>query len=190
MTNLTTKNLTTKRSSPMGTTPTLNPERSRTTRAHSVIDSPIGPLTLVADNGVLAGLYMDGHQHRPDERTFGGRDGQLFDEVTRQLADYFAGRLRAFDVPVALAGTPFQLKVWDALREIPFGETRGYGEIAARIGQPTASRAVGLANGRNPISIIVPCHRVVGSTGKMTGYGGGIARKEYLLALERGLPMF
>jgi methylated-DNA-[protein]-cysteine S-methyltransferase len=88
-----------------------------------------------------------------------------------------------------MSGTPFQTRVWAALRDIPYGETRGYGQLAASIGQPKASRAVGLANGRNPISIIVPCHRVIGSTGKMTGYGGGLERKEYLLALERGLPM-
>jgi methylated-DNA-[protein]-cysteine S-methyltransferase len=165
-------------------------DRTPLTRAHTVIDSPIGPLTLVAEDGVLAGLYMDGQQYRPDEETFGDRDAELFHDAARQLADYFAGRLRTFDLPLSLAGTAFQGKVWAALRDIPYGETRGYGEIAVSIGQPTASRAVGLANGRNPISIIVPCHRVIGSTGKMTGYGGGVARKEYLLALERGLPMF
>jgi methylated-DNA-[protein]-cysteine S-methyltransferase len=158
-------------------------------RAHTVIDSPIGPLTLVAANGVLAGLYMVDHRHRPDDAAFGPREADLFGEVTRQLDEYFAGRRRVFDVPLSMSGTPFQTRVWAALRDIPYGETRGYGQLAASIGQPKASRAVGLANGRNPISIIVPCHRVIGSTGKMTGYGGGLERKEYLLALERGLPM-
>ncbi|MFE2755231.1 methylated-DNA--[protein]-cysteine S-methyltransferase [Actinosynnema sp. NPDC059335] len=106
--------------------------------------------------------------------------------VAPQLEEYFAGKRTAFDLPLSMAGTPFQRTVWDALKEIPHGETMTYGELAARIGRPTASRAVGLANGKNPISIIVPCHRVVGSTGGLTGYGGGIERKRMLLGFERG----
>ncbi|XVS68156.1 methylated-DNA--[protein]-cysteine S-methyltransferase [Actinosynnema sp. CA-299493] len=153
---------------------------------HAVVDSPVGELTLVARDGVLAGLYLPEHRHRPALETFGERDASPFGEVVAQLAEYFAGERTVFDLPLSPAGTPFQRTVWDALKEIPHGETVSYGELAARIGRPTASRAVGLANGKNPISVIVPCHRVVGSTGALTGYGGGVERKRVLLAFERG----
>ncbi|NUT53477.1 MAG: methylated-DNA--[protein]-cysteine S-methyltransferase [Saccharothrix sp.] len=153
---------------------------------HTVIDSPVGGITLVARDGALAGLYMEEHRHRPALSTFGERDAGPFGEVVSQLEEYFAGDRTEFDLPLSMAGTPFQRTVWDALKEIPHGETVSYGELAARIGRPTASRAVGLANGKNPISIIVPCHRVVGSTGSLTGYGGGIERKRMLLGFERG----
>jgi methylated-DNA-[protein]-cysteine S-methyltransferase len=156
-------------------------------RTHTVTDSPVGPLTLVADDGVLAGLYMTGQRHRPPEETFGVRDPAGFDATVEQLAAYFAGGLTAFDLPLALHGTPFQRRVWAALQGIPYGSVVSYGQLADRLGQPTASRAVGLANGRNPVGIIVPCHRVVGSTGSLTGYGGGLARKRQLLDFERGL---
>jgi methylated-DNA-[protein]-cysteine S-methyltransferase len=154
-------------------------------RVHIVMDSPIGTLTLVAANGTLTGLYMDWQRHRPPERTFGQPDPAPFPEVIRQLNEYFAGQRTEFDVPVTLVGTPFQRAVWAALRDIPYGETVSYGHLAERIGRPTAVRAVGLANGRNPISIIVPCHRVVGATGDLTGYGGGLERKQHLLDFER-----
>jgi methylated-DNA-[protein]-cysteine S-methyltransferase len=157
-------------------------------RTHTVTDSPVGPLTLVASDGVLTGLYMDEQRHRPMEDVFGPRDDTHFDEVIAQLKAYFAGELRAFEVPITLAGTEFQRRVWTELQRIPYGETTTYGELAERLGQPTAARAVGLANGKNPISIIVPCHRVIGSTGNLTGYGGGLPRKRYLLAFERGEP--
>jgi methylated-DNA-[protein]-cysteine S-methyltransferase len=154
-------------------------------RIHTVLDSPIGTLTLVAAEGILTGLYMDLQRHRPLEETFGARDRAPFTEVIRQLEEYFAARRIEFDVPVTLAGSPFQRTVWAALRDIPYGETASYGQLAERIGRPTAARAVGLANGRNPISIIVPCHRVVGATGDLTGYGGGLERKRHLLDFER-----
>ncbi|MGH3843780.1 MAG: methylated-DNA--[protein]-cysteine S-methyltransferase [Pseudonocardiaceae bacterium] len=154
-------------------------------RVHSVTDSPVGELTLVAADGVLAGLYMNLQAHRPLEETFGARDHAPFVEVIRQLKEYFAAQRTEFDVPVTLVGTPFQRTVWAALREIPYGETVSYGQLAAQIGRPGAARAVGLANGRNPIGIIVPCHRVVGAAGALTGYGGGLERKHYLLQLER-----
>ncbi|MEU4741923.1 methylated-DNA--[protein]-cysteine S-methyltransferase [Actinosynnema sp. NPDC023658] len=153
---------------------------------HTVIDSPVGEITLVARDGVLAGLYMHEHRHRPAWETFGEPSAEPFDEVVAQLEEYFAGARTEFDLPLSMAGTPFQRTVWDALKDIPHGDTVSYGELAARIGRPTASRAVGLANGKNPISIIVPCHRVVGSTGDLTGYGGGIERKRMLLGFERG----
>ncbi|MFD3658490.1 methylated-DNA--[protein]-cysteine S-methyltransferase [Streptomyces sp. NPDC058620] len=156
------------------------------TRQHTVVDSPYGPLTLVATDGVLAGLYMAGQRHRPPEETFGVPDPRPFGPVVEQLDAYFAGGLRAFDLPMHLAGTPFQRSVWAELTRIPYGETRSYGELAALLGKPGASRAVGLANGKNPIGIIVPCHRVVGASGGLTGYGGGLDRKQRLLAFESG----
>ncbi|MFJ4832989.1 methylated-DNA--[protein]-cysteine S-methyltransferase [Streptomyces sp. NPDC088747] len=160
-------------------------------KRHTVIDSPYGPLTLVADEGALCGLYMVGQRHRPAEESFGARDDDaLLDEVTDQLAAYFAGELKEFDLPLRLDGTPFQQGVWEQLRRIPYGETRSYGELAEVLGNVGASRAVGLANGKNPIGIIVPCHRVVGANGSLTGYGGGLDRKQRLLDFESGAALF
>jgi methylated-DNA-[protein]-cysteine S-methyltransferase len=153
-------------------------------RVHTVVGSPVGPLTLVAFDGVLSGLYMNLQRHRPMEEAFGAPDATSFTEVIRQLEEYFGGQRTDFDVPMTLAGTPFQRTVWAALREIPYGQTQSYGQLAEQIGRPGAARAVGLANGRNPIGIIVPCHRVVGATGGLTGYGGGLERKQYLLEFE------
>ncbi|MGW2594050.1 methylated-DNA--[protein]-cysteine S-methyltransferase [Streptomyces sp. NPDC001515] len=155
-------------------------------RRHTVTDSPYGPLTLVASDGVLCGLYMTGQRHRPPEETFGVPDPAPFDEAVEQLDAYFAGELRAFDLPLRLEGTPFQRLVWAELLRIPYGETRTYGELAGNLGKPGASRAVGLANGKNPVGIIVPCHRVIGASGGLTGYGGGLDRKQRLLAFENG----
>ncbi|MFG3043743.1 methylated-DNA--[protein]-cysteine S-methyltransferase [Streptomyces sp. NPDC048241] len=158
-------------------------------RHHTVIDSPYGPLTLVADaDDALCGLYMTEQRHRPADDTFGPRDDSLrvFAETQEQLAAYFAGEIQRFTVRLGLHGTPFQRRVWDQLNEIPYGETRSYGQLALALDAPGASRAVGLANGRNPVGIIVPCHRVVGSDGSLTGYGGGLDRKRRLLAFERG----
>jgi methylated-DNA-[protein]-cysteine S-methyltransferase len=128
---------------------------------------------------------MDRQRHRPREATFGEPDLGPFEEPVRQLMDYFAGTRTEFDLPIVFEGTPFQCLVWTALRDIPYGETVSYGDLAQRIGRPAAARAVGLANGRNPIGIIVPCHRVVGGSGDLTGYGGGLDRKRYLLTFER-----
>ncbi|MFE1248564.1 methylated-DNA--[protein]-cysteine S-methyltransferase [Streptomyces sp. NPDC058735] len=159
-------------------------------KQHTVTDSPYGPLTLVADDGVLCGLYMTGQRHRPPEEAFGPRDDTLFAEAEEQLEAYFAGDLTEFTVALRLHGTPFQRAVWDELRRIPYGETRTYGRLADALGTPTASRAVGLANGRNPVGIIVPCHRVIGANGGLTGYGGGLERKQRLLDFERGATLF
>ncbi|MGJ7415693.1 methylated-DNA--[protein]-cysteine S-methyltransferase [Streptomyces cinereoruber] len=153
---------------------------------HTVVDSPYEPLTLVAVDGVLSRVHMTGQRHRPPEETFGDPDPRPFGEAVRQLDAYFAGDLTAFDLPLHLVGTPFQLRVWERLSLIPYGETRTYGELAEELGNPDASRAVGLANGKNPVSIIVPCHRVVGAGGGLTGYGGGLDRKQRLLAFESG----
>ena len=153
-------------------------------RTHAVVASPIGPLTLVAHGGALVGLHMHDQRHLPDPATFGAPDDAGFGDVADQLDAYFAGTLTDFDVPVRLEGTEFQRRVWQELREIPYGATWSYGQLAARIGRPGASRAVGLANGRNPVAIIVPCHRVIGADGGLTGYGGGVERKRWLLAHE------
>ncbi|MEU1513489.1 methylated-DNA--[protein]-cysteine S-methyltransferase [Streptomyces sp. NPDC005811] len=159
-------------------------------KKHTVIDSPYGPLTLVADDGVLCGLYMTGQRHRPPEESFGPRDDTLFGAAEEQLEAYFEGGLKEFTLQLRMAGTPFQREVWDQLRGIPYGETRSYGELAEALGNPGASRAVGLANGKNPIGIIVPCHRVVGANGGLTGYGGGLDRKQRLLDFESGTALF
>lgn len=154
-------------------------------RTMTTVPSPIGPLTLVAIDGTLAGLYMEEQRHAPATDRYGEQDAAAFAEVEAQLAAYFAGTLTRFDVALSLIGTPFQQEVWAALLEIPYGTTASYRELAARIGRPAACRAVGLANGRNPVSIVVPCHRVVGADGRLTGYGGGLDRKSQLLELER-----
>lgn len=154
---------------------------------YSVMQSPIGPLTIVATDGALVAILMDGHRRPPvPESAWGEWVDDALPDATLQLEEYFAGKRQAFDLPLAPSGTEFQRRVWAALAEIPYGETRSYGQIATAIGRPGASRAVGMANGRNPVSIVVPCHRVVGASGSLTGYAGGPERKQFLLDLERG----
>ncbi|HTZ92815.1 MAG TPA: methylated-DNA--[protein]-cysteine S-methyltransferase [Streptosporangiaceae bacterium] len=160
---------------------------SPATRTHVIVPSPIGPLTLVAEDGQLTALYMEAQQHRPDEDALGlpGDPADApFAEAARQLSGYFAGQLTEFDLPLAPTGTAFQRQVWAALQTIPYGQTWSYGQLADKIGRPTAVRAVGLANGKNPIALVIPCHRVIGSDGSLTGYGGGLDRKRFLLGLE------
>lgn len=152
---------------------------------HAVHDSPVGPLTLIEDDGAITGLFMHEQRHLPGANRFGVRDDTVLPQVRQQLDAYFTGELSAFTLPVQLRGTEFQQRVWGALREVPYGTTCSYGDLAAAIGRPTAVRAVGAANGRNPICIIVPCHRVVGAGGSLTGYAGGVERKHFLLELER-----
>jgi methylated-DNA-[protein]-cysteine S-methyltransferase len=157
--------------------------------SYITIDSPVGPLTLVAEDGKLTSLFMDAQRHAPDPASFGepaDPADEPFASAAAQLAAYFAGQLTEFDLPLAPSGTPFQLQVWEALQQIPYGSTMSYGQLADKLGRRNASRAVGLANGRNPISIVVPCHRVIGSDGSLTGYGGGLDRKQFLLGLEQG----
>jgi methylated-DNA-[protein]-cysteine S-methyltransferase len=156
-------------------------------RKHVTLPSPIGPLTLVAASGKLIGLYMDTQAHRPDPDVLGEAGdprAQPFAAAAEQLTEYFAGRRTEFDLPLAPAGTQFQRRVWAGLQAIPYGQTWSYGQLATKIGQPTAVRAVGLANGRNPIALVIPCHRVIGADGSLTGYGGGLDRKRFLLNLE------
>ena len=153
--------------------------------AFSYFASPIGRLLLTSDGTALTGLYME------PSRKAKSTEGWVQDAgvaplaaTLRQLSEYFAGTRREFDLPLRPDGTPFQTRVWRELVEIPYGETWSYGQLAKRIGNPSASRAVGLANGRNPISILVPCHRVIGADGSLTGYGGGLERKRWLLVHE------
>jgi methylated-DNA-[protein]-cysteine S-methyltransferase len=152
------------------------------------VDSPIGRLLLTSDATALTGLHMElsGKGGRPDLGADAREDASAgaLPVAVRQLDEYFLGMRRDFDLPLALCGTVFQENVWRALTEIPYGVTWSYGQLAERIGNPRAVRAVGLANGRNPISILVPCHRVIGADGSLTGYGGGLERKQWLLAHE------
>ncbi|MFD1214319.1 methylated-DNA--[protein]-cysteine S-methyltransferase [Arthrobacter sp. GCM10027362] len=154
------------------------------TRVHTVMDSPLGELTLVAGLGGLCALYFPGHRRLPEVSALGARCEDGFGDAKRQLAEYFAGERTGFDLPLAPAGDAFQLKVWDLLRRIPYGQTRTYGQLARQLGGPHLARAVGNANGRNPISIVVPCHRVIGADGALVGYAGGLERKRFLLELE------
>lgn len=151
----------------------------------SEIDSPIGKLLLLGDERALWAVYMLEHRHQPALSATCARRDAAFVEACRQLRAYFAGELTAFELPTRGRGTDFQRRVWQALGTIGYGETESYGGLARRIGNPNASRAVGLANGKNPLSIIVPCHRVIGANGSLTGYGGGMERKKWLLEHER-----
>lgn len=150
----------------------------------STVESPIGPLTLTARDGVLTDVSMHQQRHLSPPPDDAVNDDTWFKDVADQLDAYFAGELLTFDLEFNLRGTPFQRSVWQALCDIPYGETISYGELARRVGNPNASRAVGLANGRNPVAIIVPCHRVIGADGSLTGYGGGLERKTWLLEHE------
>lgn len=149
------------------------------------IDSPIGELLLTGNGNAITGLTMHEHKHAPpvQDHWHSAHDGVLA-AAREQLSAYFAGALQTFELPLTTQGTEFQQTVWQALLEIPYGRTWSYGQLARRIGKPGAARAVGLANGRNPISIIIPCHRVIGADGSLTGYGGGMGRKQWLLRHE------
>jgi methylated-DNA-[protein]-cysteine S-methyltransferase len=172
----------------MRSMPTMQTEQSKQTTQtlYTTMESPIGELLLVGDGETLSGLYMQDGRKPKQIATGWTESAASFTDVKRQLEEYFAGKRTTFEVKLAAEGAPFEREVWHALEEIPYGETVSYGEIARRVGQPTAARAVGTANGRNPISVIVPCHRVIGANGSLTGYGGGLERKRLLLELERG----
>jgi len=163
-----------------------------TSTRHVVIDSPIGLLTLVRDGHGLTGLYYPGHWTRPDQTAFGPRvepsDDHGFDEAIAQLREYFAGEREEFDLPLNPVGSERARRLWQLLSEIPYGRTTTYGALARRIGGGVSARAIGGFVGHNPLSIFIPCHRVVGSTGKLTGYAGGLDRKRYLLELENAIP--
>ncbi|MFP5389186.1 MAG: methylated-DNA--[protein]-cysteine S-methyltransferase [Thermoleophilia bacterium] len=154
------------------------------TATHTTIDSPVGELTLVAKEGVLSGIYFPGHWHMPAAEVFGVRSQRGFERAKRQLNEYFAGERSEFELARAVAGEEFQRRVWGLIDRIPFGQTTTYGEMARELGDAVLAREVGAAVGRNPLSIVVPCHRVVGKDGKLTGYAGGLERKRFLLELE------
>ena len=155
---------------------------------YSDLHTPIGILRLVGDEDSIDRIDLPNRAASPPNPAWTPSNGDLpaaLAEARRQIDEYFAGARREFDLPLAVAGTEFQRRVWRELRRIPFGETVSYGELAARIGRPSASRAVGAANGRNPLPVVVPCHRVIGSDGRLTGFGGGLPTKQALLDLER-----
>lgn len=158
------------------------------------LETPLCTLRLTSDGEALTGIYLlPDHRHAPEITSEWQESPTLpiFQDAATQLTEYFAGHRTEFSLPLAAQGTDFQKRVWAELLQIPYGQTISYGELARRIGNPSASRAVGLANGKNPLSIVIPCHRVIGASGKLTGYGGGLPRKEALLALEAppvGLP--
>jgi methylated-DNA-[protein]-cysteine S-methyltransferase len=152
--------------------------------AHTVAETSLGPITLVRSGSELTGLYFPRHWPRPDRAAFGPRTGEGFDSITRQLGEYLDGDRTEFDLAIRLDGTEFDRHVWALVAEIPYGQTTSYGELGRRLGAGTDPRDVGAAVGRNPLCIVLPCHRVVGSTGKLTGYAGGLSRKRALLELE------
>lgn len=157
---------------------------------HRMLDTPVGRLTLIATDDGLAAILWENDRPRRVRLSPGRPDADhpVLVEASRQLEEYFAGRRKRFDLPLDFVGTPFQRRVWRALLTIPFGETRSYAQIAGQLGTPRAARAVGAANGRNPVSIVAPCHRIVGSRGELTGFAGGLAVKARLLALESARP--
>lgn len=158
----------------------------KNTICYTVLKSPVGDLLLTAGSAGLRGLWILGEKHCAGIHPSWVEDPSVFAETARQLAEYFAGERKVFELALDVEGTAFQREAWEALRKIPWGETRSYQQQAAAIGRPAAVRAVGTANGRNPVSIIVPCHRVVGANGSLTGYGGGLAAKRWLLEHESG----
>ncbi|WIM86157.1 methylated-DNA--[protein]-cysteine S-methyltransferase [Candidatus Mycobacterium wuenschmannii] len=163
------------------------------TTRHTVVDSPIGALTLVRDDEGVTGLYYPGHWTNPDQNGFGPRvattEDDGFDEAVNQLAEYFAGERHDFDLPLNPLGSKRARTLWQLLTQIPYGQTTTYGALARGIGDGISPRAIGGFVGHNPLSIFIPCHRVVGSTGKLTGYAGGLDRKQYLLELEKAIPV-
>jgi len=165
----------------------------RTMRTHTIIDSPLGPLTLLNTDGVLTGLYMDGQKHQPDQSRFGQQSGSGFEQAAEELTEYFSGQRFRFSLPLSPSGSAFERSVWRLLTQIPYGRTRTYGQLAADVGDEdadwTLARAVGTAVGHNPIGVIIPCHRVIGADGSLTGYAGGLERKAMLLDLESPAPV-
>ena len=172
------------------TTDTQAGRRTQTQTQHTVLATRLGDLTIVRDGEMLTGLYFPHHWYKPSPASFGRRSDEGFAEVTWQLGEYLDGIRTGFDLPLDARGTGFQQKVWELIAEIPYGQTASYGDLARRLGAGTDPRDVGAAVGRNPLSILIPCHRVVGSTGKLTGYAGGLTRKRTLLDLEQaGSPI-
>ncbi|WP_028267931.1 methylated-DNA--[protein]-cysteine S-methyltransferase [Arthrobacter sp. MA-N2] len=157
------------------------------TTRHTTIDSPLGQLTLTAQDGVLTGIFFEGHWHMPPSEFFGApapAKDPLFHRAATEIGEYLAGERTVFEFPFKASGNPFQQRVWARLEQIPYGETVSYGELATELGDRKLSQAVGSAVGRNPLSMVIPCHRVVGHDGRLTGYAGGLDNKRLLLELE------
>jgi methylated-DNA-[protein]-cysteine S-methyltransferase len=154
---------------------------------HTTIASRLGDLTVVARDGAVTGLYFPHHWYRPDQASFGERNDAGFHDVREQLTEYLAGHRRGFDLPVRAQGEEFQQRVWDLISQIPYGETVTYGELARDLADGSTAQQVGAAVGRNPVCLLIPCHRVVGAGGKLTGFAGGLRRKRFLLDMERGV---
>jgi methylated-DNA-[protein]-cysteine S-methyltransferase len=161
-------------------------DRGTATR-HTVLATRLGELTVVGEGSSLTGLYYPRHWPRPDRAAFGARDDSGFGEVARQLDEYLGGHRSAFDLPIEARGADFDRRVWDLIRQVPYGQTTTYGDLARRLGG-AEPRDVGAAVGRNPMCILIPCHRVIGSTGRLTGYAGGLRRKRELLEIEQAIP--
>jgi methylated-DNA-[protein]-cysteine S-methyltransferase len=159
--------------------------RAAARSTHTVTESPLGPLTLVAHDGVLAGVHFDARTRWPARPAPGTRDDAAFGDAIRQLDEYFRGERTRFELHLAPRGNAFEQSVWALLQRIPRGETRSYGQLAAELGDAALARDVGVANARNPIAVIVPCHRVIGADGRLVGYAGGLERKRFLLDLEQ-----
>lgn len=151
---------------------------------HALLTTSLGELTVVRQDGALSGLYFPGHWPRPDKTAFGPRADDGFEDVARQLAEYLAGERAEFELPLKINGPDFDRRVWDLIAAVPYGQTTTYGDLARDLGACTDPRDVGAAVGRNPLSLVIPCHRVIGSTGKLTGYAGGLNRKRTLLEIE------
>jgi methylated-DNA-[protein]-cysteine S-methyltransferase len=175
--------LTTGNAGQMRTTHTTHTPHSPTT--HMTVESPLGDLTAVASSGEIVGLYFPHHWYMPAPSTFGAKNDGGFDELRRQLGEYFTGERREFTIPLRSYGDDRQRRVWELVRQVPYGQTSTYGQLARELADGTTAQEVGAAVGRNPLSILVPCHRIVGSTGKLTGYAGGLRRKQLLLDLEK-----
>jgi len=153
--------------------------------ANTTMASPLGDLTVVSRAGVMIGLYFSNCWYRPDPCSFGAESEDGFDDVRRELVEYFTGQRREFDIPLSAGGDELQRRVWNLVRQVAYGETSTYGRLAHALGDGTTAQEVGAAVGRNPLRIFIPCHRILGSSGKLTGYAGGLRRKQFLLDLEK-----
>ena len=153
--------------------------------ANTTMASPLGDLTILSRGGVMIGLYFSNHWYRPDPCCFGAESEVGFDDVRRELGEYFAGQRREFDIPLGAGGDELQRRVWNLVHQVAYGETSTYGRLAHALGDGTTAQDVGAAVGRNPLCILIPCHRILGSSGKLTGYAGGLRRKQFLLDLEK-----
>jgi len=160
-------------------------DNATVTAEHTVHPTRLGDLTIVRDGDALTGLYYPRHWYRPGQASFGRKNDRAFDDARRQLDEYLAGTRTTFDLPLAARGSELQRRVWELIAQVPYGQTATYGDLARWLGGGVTAQQAGAAVGRNPLSILIPCHRIIGSTGKLTGYAGGLKRKRFLLGLEQ-----